>query len=682
MASSQCLSCSHYLNQQTNLTLKLLLKSNLIKAKKNYINYASCSRKIRCSIQAKRSSNIEGDEKKERRVRILIAGGGVGGLVLALAAQRRGFEVMVFEKDLSAVRGEGRHRGPIQLLSSALGVLVDIDESVAKQVMDAGCVTGNRINGLVDGLSGKWLAKYDLLTPAIKSGLPVTLVISRMALQEILVDAVGDHIVFNKSKVVDFSQDPHKTMVTLDDGRQFEGDILVGADGIWSEVRQKLFGAQEASYSGYTCYSGLAEYAPSYVNSIGYRVFLGSNRYFVASDVGDGKMQWYAFHKEAERSHDTPAGKKVRLMELFGSWCSDVTSLINKTREEMILRRDIYDRDMIYSWGIGRVTLLGDAAHPMQPNLGQGGCLAIEDSYQLILELESIPKCGADAAELYEIVSALKRYEQKRILRTKIRTPDFSAHELGLFTFVGMLDDLGLGDGSILFTHFRISRESLDHRLVPLMSVEDVVTMLKYVLRFKEIEVYIEEGFSSVEQHFLDMRNSRAMEKSRFVRYDPSVHEVMQHLMSELTQRSNRGEPLVPTSIRRSELQYDLYIPRYEIQRPSSVSNSMADHLNKVGTGKDQCASSSTENVQKKNDDDFVPAGNPNVYSSVAETRLRKLQLEVGSASMPRSEKRRKRNVALCVCVGFVLNYVVCSFFLETIVGAFVALQGLKIGSY
>ncbi|GJS41579.1 zeaxanthin epoxidase, chloroplastic-like protein, partial [Tanacetum coccineum] len=185
-------------------------------------------------------------------------------------------------------------------------------------------------------------------------------------------------------------------------------------------VRRKLFGAQEASYSGYTCYSGLAEYAPSYINSIGYRVFLGRNQYFVASDVGDGKMQWYAFHKEAERIIDTPEGKKVRLMELFGSWCNDVTSLINKTREEMILRRDIYDRDVIYSWGIGRVTLLGDAAHPMQPNLGQGGCLAIEDCYQLILELESITKCGADEVKIYEIVSALKRYEQKRILRTKI----------------------------------------------------------------------------------------------------------------------------------------------------------------------------------------------------------------------------------------------------------------------
>lgn len=72
------------------------------------------------------------------------------------------------------------------------------------------------------------------------------------------------------------------------------------------------------------------------------------------------------------------AGKKVRLTKLFGSWCSDVTRLIAKTREEMILRRDIYDRDMIYSWGKGRVTLLGDAAHPLQPNLGLGGCLAIE----------------------------------------------------------------------------------------------------------------------------------------------------------------------------------------------------------------------------------------------------------------------------------------------------------------
>lgn len=95
------------------------------------------------------------DQGKEK-LRLLIAGGGIGGLVLALAAKQKGYEVKVFEKDLSVVRGEGRHRGPIQLLSSALVVLEAIDRSVAKQIMDAGCVTGNRINGLADGFSGEW----------------------------------------------------------------------------------------------------------------------------------------------------------------------------------------------------------------------------------------------------------------------------------------------------------------------------------------------------------------------------------------------------------------------------------------------------------------------------------------------------------------------------------------------
>jgi len=95
-------------------------------------------------------------EEEKRKLRVLVAGGGIGGLVLALAAKNKGYEVKVFEKDLSAVRGEGRHRGPIQLLSSALAVLEAIDQSVAWQIMEAGCVTANRTNGLADGLSGEW----------------------------------------------------------------------------------------------------------------------------------------------------------------------------------------------------------------------------------------------------------------------------------------------------------------------------------------------------------------------------------------------------------------------------------------------------------------------------------------------------------------------------------------------
>ncbi|KAF7835968.1 zeaxanthin epoxidase, chloroplastic-like isoform X1 [Senna tora] len=374
----------------------------------------------RCSIKCQ-GENFQDVEGGRRKVRILIAGGGIGGLVMALAAKQRGYEVKVFEKDLSAVRGEGRHRGPIQLLSGALAVLKAIDENVAKQIMEAGCVTGNRANGFADGLTGEWFLKYDLLSPASKKGLPITIVMNRMALQDILVNAVGSNILKNKSKVVDFIQEPSKVTVVLENGQHYDGTILIGADGIWSQVRSKLFGKQEAIYSGFTCYSGLVDYVPPYINTVGYRVFLGLNQYFVVIDVGNGKMQWYAFHGEPPSSINFPGGKKKRVMEVFGKWCNEVVTLISETPENMILQRDIYDRDMINKWGIGRVTLLGDAAHPMQPNLGQGGCMAIEDCYQLILELDEVAKHNFDVGKSDEvIISALRRYEMKRMPRVKM----------------------------------------------------------------------------------------------------------------------------------------------------------------------------------------------------------------------------------------------------------------------
>lgn len=355
-----------------------------------------------------------------KQIKILVAGGGIGGLVFALAAKKKGFEVVVFEKDLSAIRGEGQYRGPIQIQSNALAALEAIDLEVAEEVMKAGCITGQRINGLVDGVSGTWYVKFDTFTPAAERGLPITRVISRMTLQQILARAVGEDIIINGSNVVNFKDDGDKVTAILEDGQCYEGDLLVGADGIWSKVRQNLFGPKEPTYSDYTCYTGIADFVPADIESVGYRVFLGHKQYFVSSDVGGGKMQWYAFHKEPPGGVDAPGGKKQRLLQIFEGWCDNVIDLLLATDEDAILRRDIYDRAPILTWGRGRVTLLGDSVHAMQPNLGQGGCMAIEDSYQLAMELDKAQRQSIESGSPIDVVSSLRSYETSRKLRVAV----------------------------------------------------------------------------------------------------------------------------------------------------------------------------------------------------------------------------------------------------------------------
>ena len=76
----------------------------------------------------------------------------------------------------------------------------------------------------------------------------------------------------------------------------------------------------------------------------------GHKQYFVSSDVGDGKMQWYGFHEEPAGGEDAEGGKKARLLSIFGGWTDQVTDLLRATREDDVLRRDIYDRPPIFKW--------------------------------------------------------------------------------------------------------------------------------------------------------------------------------------------------------------------------------------------------------------------------------------------------------------------------------------------
>ncbi|XP_021274355.1 zeaxanthin epoxidase, chloroplastic isoform X2 [Herrania umbratica] len=407
---------------------KCHFRSKTSNPKKRVLQVKATVAGTQSASKSSEKNEFDGNQLEKKKLRVLVAGGGIGGLVFALAAKKKGFDVVVFEKDMSAIRGEGQYRGPIQIQSNALAALEAIDMEVAEKVMEAGCITGDRINGLVDGVSGSWYIKFDTFTPAAERGLPVTRVISRMTLQEILVRAVGEDIIFNESNVVDFE----------DDGRK---------------VRNNLFGPKEAVYSGYTCYTGIADFVPADIESVGYRVFLGHKQYFVSSDVGAGKMQWYAFHQEPAGGVDSH-GKKERLLKIFEGWCDNVIDLLLATAEDDILRRDIYDRTPSLTWGRGRVTLLGDSIHAMQPNMGQGGCMAIEDSYQLALELDKAWKQGVESGTAVDVVSSLKSYEGARRLRVAIIHGMARMAAMMASTYKAYLG-VGLGPLSFL-TKFRI----------------------------------------------------------------------------------------------------------------------------------------------------------------------------------------------------------------------------------
>jgi 2-polyprenyl-6-methoxyphenol hydroxylase-like FAD-dependent oxidoreductase len=134
----------------------------------------------------------------------------------------------------------------------------------------------------------------------------------------------------------------------------------------------------------------------------------GRGQRFGIVPMGDGRVYWYATKDAPEGQRDADGRAKQNLVALFSGWHEPIPALLAATEEAAILRNDIYDRDPLRRWSEGRVTLLGDAAHPMTPNLGQGACQAIEDSVVLAACLK---KAGKVEAGLHE-------YQERRIPRT------------------------------------------------------------------------------------------------------------------------------------------------------------------------------------------------------------------------------------------------------------------------
>lgn len=325
----------------------------------------------------------------------IIVGAGIGGLALAAGLQRAGVWVTVLEQatDLVPV-GAGLTLQPNAIIAfRRLGLDGPVIEAGAilhsATIYDA---DGTPLISLSERRSEQLLATVG--APAVG--------IHRATLQRLLLAAVEPETVMLGVQVTAVSDDGHT--VTTTHGERLTADIVIGADGIDSTIRAAMHGAGPARYSGYYCWRGvgqLGEFGPHWSGE-----YWGRGRRFGGCAIDGDRLYWFAVANGPPHGRD-PYGARSAALDAVSGFSPAVIAAVADTPAVGVFRTDIADRDPISTWGVGPMTLLGDAAHPMTPNLGQGACQAIEDAAELTTWVASM---GARPA-------ALRQYERRRIRR-------------------------------------------------------------------------------------------------------------------------------------------------------------------------------------------------------------------------------------------------------------------------
>lgn len=324
---------------------------------------------------------------------VLIAGGGIGGLSAAVALQRAGVPVEVFEQ---APRLEEVGAG-VSLWPNAMRALASL--------------------GLGDAVLGDHTAIESIVIRRA-DGVPLLrllepgrypepgICVHRAHLQGTLAAALPVDRLHLDRRLVDFRPDGSGVSATFHDGSTARGALLIGCDGIDSTVRARLHGDSPPRSRGYEIWRAVADFElePPLLHQS--TEWWGAGRRFGILPGEPGRVYWYATHT-TPRSTAGDGGSRVET--LFHGWPSPVPDLIDGTDPRRRVRTEAQDRPVPRVWGSGRVTLLGDAAHPMTPNMGQGACTAIEDAVVLARCIASV---GSSPP-------ALRRYERLRSPRTR-----------------------------------------------------------------------------------------------------------------------------------------------------------------------------------------------------------------------------------------------------------------------
>lgn len=335
----------------------------------------------------------------------IVVGGGTGGLAVAVALRRVGFDVVALERAATMDEthvGGGHvlwHNAVLALRRLGVG---DAVESVAP-VLERYEFRNRR---------GRLLATWPVADRGRHLGVPAV-TITRASLHRALAEAAGD-VVRTGARVVGFRQDATGAAAELADGEVVRGDILVGADGLKSVVRSQLLGDGPPRYAGYTAWQGLVRFPAA---SLDRGLFTNTSgrglRFFSFRVDKEDTVYWDGVTGDREGGKALTAGsRRSTLLQRFDGWHPPIRALIDATDEAAISAIDVFDRPPVTRWGEGRVTLVGDAAHPATFNLGQGAAQAIEDAVVL----------GREVQRSSDVVAALRAYETSRHRRTAALT--------------------------------------------------------------------------------------------------------------------------------------------------------------------------------------------------------------------------------------------------------------------
>ncbi len=307
---------------------------------------------------------------------------------------------MLFEKATSFTEiGAG-----LSLWPNALAALASID--LENRVMACGYWENEGVIRAADGAVLRQVENTNLM-------------ILRSDLQKVLLEAMKDIPVVLGARCTGVAANGKTPVLQLEDGSSIEADLVVGADGIRSAVRQSIAPDDDAPrYSGLSAWRGVVG-APGLVDSAWLSV--GGGLQFLAAPLPDGRVYWSPLVRLEEGRWEGIMDHRRFLLDRFATWHEPIPSLLDRTPEEALLPTPVYFRPPPKWMTRGRVALIGDAAHPMTPDLGQGGCQAIEDAVVLA-------HCVAVGSD--DIDRALSRFEERRLGR--VRRVVREARQLGV----------------------------------------------------------------------------------------------------------------------------------------------------------------------------------------------------------------------------------------------------------